>query len=92
MTNQDQILSDSATMADDPAPVASERRGRVSRFVLSIINYIMGGGGGGGQDETMPLSPDPPTSSQRPLCRHRLNRLDDHRRHTRSRTERTLAG
>ena len=45
MTNQDQILSDSATMADDPAHVASERRGRVSRFVLSIINYIMGGGG-----------------------------------------------
>ena len=46
MTNQDQILSDSATMADDPAPVAGERRGRVSRFVLSIIYYIMGGGGG----------------------------------------------
>ncbi len=60
-----QILSDSATMADDPSHVAGERRGR-----MSIIYYIMGGGGGGeGQDETMPLSPDPPTSSLRPLCR-----------------------
>ena len=87
-----QILSDSATIVDDPAQgpcshphVACERRGR-----MSIIYDIMGGGGG--QDETMPLSPDSPTSSLRPLCRHHLNRLDDHRRHTRSRAGPTLAG
>ena len=40
-----QIFSDSATSADDPSHVVGERRGRVSRFVLSILYYIMGGGG-----------------------------------------------
>ena len=40
-----QIFSDSATIVDDPSHVVGERRGRVSRFVLSIIHYIMGGGG-----------------------------------------------